>query len=94
LKSWKHQDIALQRFKDKKKVGLLFDCGTGKTRTAIKIAEEKDMPVIVICPKSLTLQWADAIKEHGDKDADVFVFNNLKKNTVKFKKALDEFLKK
>ena len=92
MKSWRHQDIAIERFKDKERIGLLFDCGKGKTRTAIKIAEEKDMPVLVICPKALTVQWADAIHEHGEVESDIFVFSNAKKNTKKFQEDLDAFL--
>lgn len=92
IKDWIHQDLAIERFSEKEIMGLLFDCGTGKTRTAIKIAENKEMPVIIIAPKSLCYQWKDAIEEHGEKDSDVFVFDNSKKNTKKFKKALDEFM--
>ena len=94
IKDWKHQDLAIERFSDKEIMGLLFDCGTGKTRTAIKIAENKEMPVIIIAPKTLCLQWEEAIKEHGDKESDIFVFDNVKKKTKKFQKALAEFLKR
>jgi superfamily II DNA or RNA helicase len=92
MKSWKHQDIGFERFKDSEYFGLLFDCGTGKTRTAIKIAEHKEMPTIIIAPKNLCLQWADAIKEHGEKESDIFVFNNKYKNKKSYQKALADFL--
>ena len=90
--NWVHQELAVERFKNKEYFGLLFDCGTGKTRTAIKIAEEKDMPVLVIAPKNLTGQWADAIREHGEKEADILIVEASKRNTQKFKARLDEFL--
>lgn len=93
MKSWKHQELAIERFKDKEIMGLLFDCGTGKTRTAIKIAEEKEMPVLIIAPKNLCNQWKAAIAEHSNYfDNDVFIFDNAKKNTQKFKKELDKFM--
>lgn len=94
MKSWKHQDVAFDRFKDSDVFALLFDCGTGKTRTAIKIAEHKEMPTIVIAPKNLCLQWKDAIMEHGDKEADIFVFDNKNKKKKSFQKALADFLNK
>ena len=93
MKSWKHQDLAFERFKDSEIAALLFDCGTGKTRTAIRIAEHKDMPVIVIAPKNLCLQWRDAIAEHGEKSSDIFVFDNSKKNRKGYAEALDDFIK-
>ena len=91
--NWKHQDIALDRYKDEEYFGLLFDCGTGKTRTAIKIAEEKDMPVLIIAPKNLCKQWKDAIEEHGRGGDAVFVFQNDKKKTKKHQAAFDSFMK-
>jgi len=41
-KLWKHQEYAVEKFKDKPFFGLLFSCGLGKTATATRIAEEKD----------------------------------------------------
>lgn len=92
LQDWAHQNIAFERFKDKEFFGLLFDCGTGKTRTFIRIAEDKELPVLVIAPKNILEQWEEAIEEHGEKDSDVFIFENSKKKTKKFKKAFQEFL--
>ena len=95
MKSWKHQEAAVERFKDKEIAGLLFDCGTGKTRTAIKLAEAKGMPVLIIAPKSLCSQWGEAIAEHSEAfDNDILVFDNAKKNTAKAQRALEDFLNK
>jgi len=91
--NWLHQDMAIQKFKDKDFFGILFDCGTGKTRTAIKIAEEKNKPVLIIAPKNLVNQWYDAIKEHGECDSEILVVDSAKKNTKRFKERLDAFLK-
>ena len=92
LSNWVHQEIALARFKTKDFFGLLFDCGTGKTRTAIQIAEEKDMPVLVIAPNNLLTVWEDALKEHSIKETDYFLYNSKKKNTKKFKEQFAQFL--
>jgi superfamily II DNA or RNA helicase len=90
--NWKHQDIALERYKGSEYFGLLFDCGTGKTRTTIKIAEAKELPVLIIAPNNLCKQWKEAIEEHGRGGDTVFVFQNDKKNTKKHQKAFDAFL--
>ncbi len=92
IKDWAHQSIAVTRFKTKEFFGLLFDCGTGKTRTAIKIAEEKEMPVLVIAPDNLLTVWEDAIKEHATKETDFFLYNSKKKNTKKYQEAFEQFL--
>lgn len=64
---WKHQENAIARFKEEEIVGLLFDCGTGKTRTAIGIIDEKikkgDIDsVVLIVPKILMRQWEEELK--------------------------------
>ena len=43
---WNHQKYALNKFKDRTFSGLLFPCGTGKTATATRIAEETEKPVL------------------------------------------------
>jgi AAA+ superfamily predicted ATPase len=45
---WSYQEYAVNKYKDREYFGLLFPTGTGKTRTAIAIAEEKDMPVLIM----------------------------------------------
>ena len=91
---WKHQQYALDMYKDKDFFGLLFPCGTGKTNTAIAIAEAKDIPVLVIAPNALCEQWAESLadKEQTDKNWEVVVCTSKTKNTKKFKKALDNLL--
>ena len=44
-KLWKHQEYAVNKYKNRKFCGILFPCGCGKTLTAIALAEEKDRPV-------------------------------------------------
>lgn len=92
VKDWKHQEIAFERFKEAPFFGLLFDCGTGKTRTAIRIAEHKDMPVLVIAPKSLLKQWKDAISEHGEKESEVLIVDAQKRKTKAWKETFWRFL--
>ena len=90
--NYKHQDEAIKRYKNKDFFGLLFDCGTGKTFTAIQIAEEKELPVIVIAPKNICSQWKNDIKELGKKESSVFVVDAQKRSTKKYQEELDRFL--
>lgn len=89
MKLWKHQEYAINKYKDRRFFGLLFDCGLGKTITTIKIAEEKDLPVLIIAPNVLCNQWAEEIEDKGEKDWDVLVCTSKTKNTRKFKEKLD-----
>lgn len=90
IKLWEHQQYALDKFKDKEYFGLLFDVGLGKTLTTIKIAEEKDRPVLIIAPNVLCQQWKEEIENYKEKDWDVLVCTSKTKNTKKFKKELNE----
>jgi hypothetical protein len=94
MPNWKHQEIALARYADKEYFGLLFDCGTGKTRTAVMIAEAKEMNNTVIAPKNLRYQWLEALVSLGvDKD-DIFVLDAKKLKTKKGRAAFEKFVNK
>ena len=92
---WSHQKYAIDKYKDRSFFGLLFDCGLGKTLTASRIAEEKDLPVLVIAPNVLCNQWKEELEDKSEdrittKDWDVVLCTSKTKNTKKFKKALKE----
>lgn len=95
-KLWQHQAYAVNKYKDREYFGLLFPTGTGKTLTACRIAEEKDMPVLIIAPNALCKQWADELTNKdeesriSEKDWNVLVCTSKTKNTVKFKKQLEK----
>ena len=89
-KLWKHQQYALDKYKDREYFGLLFPTGTGKTSTAIAIAEAKDMPVLIIAPNALCKQWAEEIEDKKEKDWEVVVCTSKTKKTKRFKKAFEE----
>ena len=93
MKDWTHQAVAKKRFSPARFFGLLFDCGTGKTRTAINIAAEKQLPVLVIAPKNLLKQWRSAVIDTLGKEEDVVVVKASALKTKKFQRRLDEFLK-
>ena len=38
---WKHQKLAINAAKDRNSYGLLFEAGTGKSRTVIDILRQK-----------------------------------------------------
>lgn len=90
MKLWKHQQYALDKYKDREFFGLLFPCGTGKTLTAIKIAEAKDRSVLIIAPNALCKQWAEEIEDKKEKDWEVVVCTSKTKKTKRFKKAFEE----
>ena len=60
---YKHQEVALERYRKSAEIPLFFDPGTGKTRTSLLIAEAKfndgDVDaVLVIAPNGVHKQWA------------------------------------
>lgn len=90
IKLWNHQKYAIDKYKGKKFFGLLFDMGLGKTLTAIKLAEEKERPVLIIAPNALCQQWKDEIDKYKEKDWNVLICTSKTKNTKKFKEALEK----
>ena len=94
-KMWAHQQYSYDKYKDREAFGLLFPTGTGKTLTASRIAEAKDMPVLIIAPNALCKQWADELTDKSDeriteKDWEVVVCTSKTKNTKRFKEALEK----
>ena len=93
---WQHQKYALEKYKDREAFGLLFPTGTGKTLTASRIAEAKDMPVLIIAPNALCKQWADELTNKDEesriteKDWEVAVYTSKTKNTKRFREALEK----
>ena len=89
-KLWKHQEYAVNKFKDKKFCGILFPCGCGKTLTAIALAEEKERPVLIIAPNALCQQCKEEIYKYKEKDWNVLICTSKTKNTKKFKNDFNE----
>lgn len=92
-KPWKHQQYAIDKYKDRKAFGLLLPTGTGKTFTATRIAELKDKPVLIIAPNALCNQWAEELTNKNEEnritteDWNVLVCSSKTKNTKRFKEA-------
>ena len=60
---YKHQEIALQRYRHSSEIPLFFDPGTGKSRTTLLIAADKYKrkeidALLVIAPNGVHKQWA------------------------------------
>lgn len=96
-KLWEFQKYAIEKYKDKEYFGLLFDMGLGKTLTATRIAEEKELPVLVIAPNAVCKQWEEELTNKSDerittKDWNVLLCTSKTKNTQKFKRRFEEFL--
>lgn len=96
---WKHQEYALKKYAEENSFGLLFPCGTGKTATATRIAEEKELPVLIIAPSNLCNQWAEELTNKNEdtrittKEWEVVVCTSKTKKTKKFRTALDSLFK-
>lgn len=95
---WQHQKYSVDKYKDRPYFGLLYDMGLGKTLTASRIAEEKDLPVLIIAPNALCEQWQEELTDKSDerittKDWEVLLCTSKTKNTKKFKLALEELCK-
>ena len=95
---WQHQKYSVDKYKDRPYFGLLYDMGLGKTLTASRIAEEKDLPVLIIAPNTLCDQWQEELTDKSDerittKDWEVLLCTSKTKNTKKFKLALEELCK-
>lgn len=54
---YKHQVESIKLILDKHKIILADQLGLGKTRTALMAAQETNLPVYVIAPKSLHINW-------------------------------------
>lgn len=93
IKLWNHQKYALEKYKNRKFFGLLFDMGLGKTLTTIKIAEEKEKPVLIIAPNALCEQWKEEIDKYKEKDWNVLVCTSKTKSKKKFKQDFEDFCK-
>lgn len=73
-KSFKYQEEAIEKVKDLPFAMLNMACGTGKTHTAINIAQHKDMPTIIIAPKNVLSSWKDELMEEGVAEEDIWVY--------------------
>lgn len=89
-KLWNHQQYSIDKYKDRPFFGLLFSCGLGKTLTTIRIAEEKDRPVLIIAPNALCQQWKDEIEANKEKDWNVLICTSKTRHNKKFKEAFDQ----
>lgn len=63
MKLFKHQEDILKL--NPRYHLLAWECGTGKTLTSIKLAEQNTQRILVVCPKSLKENWAREIKKWG-----------------------------
>lgn len=73
LRLRKHQEEAVKRFKNRDIAMLAFDCGTGKTLTAIRLAAEKDRTTLIIAPKAIIRVWQQELLEDGVSEEDIWV---------------------
>lgn len=97
FKNMPHQQEAIDRFKDVDFFALFMEMGTGKTRTAIKIAEHKFQTgqidsVLIIAPNHVHVQWiTEQFPVHCDIPYYPFIWRSAKKNGRQFQFELKNF---
>lgn len=64
MELYKHQAELLARAPDR--YLFCWDCGTGKTRTSIELAEQKTYDLLVIMPKALKANWRREVEKWGN----------------------------
>lgn len=90
---------AVERHTNDRISAIVAACGTGKTRTGIRLAVAKFMarhlPVIVIAPKNLVKQWRDDIHEIAGKDEKVWIYSSddYRKNPERYEAEFTDWLK-
>lgn len=89
---WNHQIYSISKYKNRSFFGLLFDMGMGKTLTTIRIAEEKERPVLIIAPKALCNQWKEDIEADKEKDWNVVVCTSDTKKKKAFRKDFEKLM--
>jgi len=79
---YQHQDD-LQALSPDKYL-LVWDCGTGKTKAAIDLVEQKTFDVLVIVPKALVKSWEKEIKQwsNGKTAYEIQTKETFKKNEL------------
>lgn len=93
------QTKAVARHTNDRISAIVAACGTGKTRTGIRLAVAKfvarHLPVIVIAPKHLTKQWRDDILEIDGPGEKVWIYDSgeARKNPEKYANEFNAWLK-
>lgn len=68
---WKHQLEAIERAREKNAFGLFFETGTGKTRTAIEIINQKNekhgrtLRTLIVTPQVVTFNWKKEFAQYS-----------------------------
>ena len=87
-----YQQKMINKLKDLPYMMIDASCGTGKTLTAIHIAEHKQMPTMVIAPKNNLIDtWKKELLAEGVDEKDIFVYDasRKEKDYEKFKEWLE-----
>lgn len=87
-----YQQKMINKLKDLPYMMIDASCGTGKTLTAIHIAEHKQLPTMVIAPKNNLIDtWKSELLAEGVDEKDIFVYDASRKDKdyEKFKEWLE-----
>jgi SNF2 family DNA or RNA helicase len=71
---------------------LFVDMGLGKTLITLSVAAEKNIPLVIICPKAIMNTWLNEIQKHTE-GANVFLWDNGKAKTKKYKTKFIHFIR-
>ena len=97
-KPYEHQMDAFEMCKDLDYFALFMDMGTGKTKTAIDIANYKFLDrqinaVLIIAPNNVHTQWInEQLPEHSGLSYMKFVWQSNKVKTIYYKNAIENFI--
>jgi SNF2 family DNA or RNA helicase len=93
-----HQYEAYMRFRDAEYFALLFEMGTGKSKTAIDIAQYKYIngmidAVLIIAPNNVHTQWVkEQFPAHCGIEYDIMVYNSSKLKNKFYSLRMETFL--
>lgn len=95
---WEHQSRALENSRARDYYALFFDCGTGKTLTAIQIFRKKMneakrfLPTLILGPPIIVQNWKEEILKFSKipEDKIITLQGPVPKRMESFKKALDK----
>lgn len=99
MELYPHQKEIIELSRSKPHLGLLWDCGVGKTCAAVKIVEDKRriyrkfVSCLVFTPVCTVYNWKDEFQKFSDVDPDrVIVINKTGKSRInQISKAIKDF---
>ena len=75
-KPWEHQKRAIEFALDKPSVGIFMEMGTGKTKVAIDLLNNRrNKRILIVCPKRVLKVWPREFEKHSANDYNIIPLN-------------------